>query len=142
MNQTGRFMISAALLLGTAVASALPVASVRTAEAADAVNVATAPEANPLASQFFRVEWSAAPGTRGRARLTGRVYNSYGEAAENVQLRINSLDASGKVVSTVTRPVMETVPAEANAYFDVQVPNGGSYQVAVDTFDFLEEPGK
>ena len=82
------------------------------------------------------------PGTRGRARLTGRVYNSYGEAAENVQLRINSLDASGKVVSTVTRPVMETVPAEGNAYFDVQVPNGGSYQVAVDTFDFLEEPGK
>ena len=142
MNQTGRFMISAALLLGTAVASALPVASVRTAEAADAVNVATAPEANPLASQYFRVEWSVTDGTRGRARLTGRVYNSYGEAAENVQLRINSVDGSGKVVSTVTRPVMETVPAEGDAYFDVQVPKGGSYQVVVDTFDFLEEPGK
>jgi len=71
-----------------------------------------------------------------------RVYNSYGEAAESVQLRINAVDGSGKVVSTVTRPVMETVPAEGDAYFDVQVPKGGSYQVVVDTFDFLEEPGK
>ena len=74
----------------------------------------------------------------GNSRLTGYVYNQYGEAAENVQLRISEVDASGRAASSVTRPVFGTVPAEDRAYFGVQVPSSPSYQVAVQSFDFQE----
>ena len=55
-----------------------------------------------------------------------------------MQLRISEVDASGRVVSSVTRPVFGTVPGEDRAYFDVQVPSSPSYQVAVQSFDFLD----
>ena len=39
------------------------------------------------------------------------------------------------------QPVYGTVPAENRSYFDVKVPvQAASYRVAVDTFDFLEQP--
>ena len=136
MNRQIPFMIGAALLLN---AATLPGVSVRAAEAADGVQVAATQEASPtLSDQFFRVEWTASPGGQGDSRITGYVYNQYGDAAENVQLRISEVDASGRVVSSVTRPVFGTVPGEDRAYFDVQVPTSPSYQVAVQSFNFLE----
>ena len=96
-------------------------------------------QASPtLSDQFFRVEWTVSPGRHGDSRITGYVYNQYGETAENVQLRISEVDASGRVASSVTRPSFGTVPAEDRAYFDVQVPTSPSYQVAVQSFDFQE----
>ena len=107
------------------------------------MQAAVAQEASPtLSDQFFRVEWTVSPGRLGDSRITGYVYNQYGDAAENVQLRISEVDASGRAASSVTRPVYGTVPAEDRSYFDVQVPTSSSYQVAVQSFDFLEEPGK
>jgi hypothetical protein len=130
------FMMGAALLLN---AATLPSVLVRAAEAADGVQVAATQEASPtLSDQFFRVEWTVSPGRPGDSRITGYVYNQYGDAAENVQLRISEVDASGRVVSSVTRPVSGTVPAEDRAYFDVQVRTSRSYQVAVQSFNFLE----
>ena len=136
MNRKIPFMMTAALLLGTAT---LPGVSVRAAEAADGVQAAATQEASPtLSDQFFRVERTVSPGRDGNSRLTGYVYNQSGEAAENVQLRISEVDASGRAASSVTRPVFGTVPAEDRAYFDVQVLSSPSYQVAVQSFDFLE----
>jgi len=138
MNRKSPLMMAAALLLGVAT---LPGTAVRTAEAADGVQAAATQEARPtLSDQFFRVEWTVSPGRNGDSRLTGYVYNEYGEAAERVQLRISALDTSGRVVSSVTRPVFGTVPAEDRSYFDVQVPTSPSYQVAVQSFEFIEEP--
>lgn len=129
-------MMAAALLLG---AATLPGVSVRAAEAADGRQAAATQEANPtLSNQFFRVEWTVSPSGHGGSRIAGYIYNQYGETAEHVQLRINEVDASGRVISSVTRPVFGTVPAEDRAYFDVQVPTSPSYQVAVQSFDFLE----
>jgi hypothetical protein len=133
MNRTGQFMVGVALLLGTA---ALP----GTVQAQG--SQATPQAAATLADEFFQVEWTVEPGTEGDSRITGYVYNRYGEAAENLQLRISRLDGSGYVLSTVSRPVFGTVPAQDRAYFDVQVPQSPSYQVKVRSFDFLEEPGK
>jgi hypothetical protein len=136
MNRKIPFIMTAALLLG---AATLPGVSVRAAEAADGVQAAATQAASPtLSDQFFRVEWTVSSGRDGNSRLTGYVYNQYGEAAENVQLRISEVDASGRAASSVTRPVFGTVPAEDRAYFDVQVPSSPSYQVAVQSFDFQE----
>ncbi len=139
MNRKSPLMMAAAaLLLGVAT---LPGAAVRTAEAADGVQAAATQEASPtLSDQFFRVEWIVSPGRNGDSRLTGYIYNESGEAAERVQLRISELDTSGRVVSTVTRPVVGTVPGEDRSYFDVQVPTSPSYQVAVQSFELVQEP--
>ena len=137
MNRKIVFMMTAALLLGTAT---LPGVSVRAAEAAAGVQATGATQkASPtLSDQFFRVEWTAKPGPDGTSRITGYVYNQYGEAAQNVELKISELDASGHATSSVTRPVFGTVPAENRSYFDVKVPSSPSYRVAVRSFDFLE----
>jgi hypothetical protein len=137
MNRKIAFMMTAALLLGTAT---LPGVSVRAAVAAAGVQATAATQkASPtLSDQFFRVEWTAKPGPDGSSRITGYVYNQYGEAAQNVELKISELDASGHAASSVTRPVFGTVPAEDRAYFDVKAPSSSSYQVAVQSFDFLE----
>ena len=140
MSRKIPFMMAAALLLGFAT---LPGVSVRAAELDDGVQAPVTQEARPtLSDEFFRVEWTVSPGRHGDSRITGYVYNTYGEAAENVQLQISEVDASGRVVSNVTRPVFGTVPALNRAYFDVQVPPSPSYHVAVQYFDFLEESGK
>jgi hypothetical protein len=95
-----------------------------------------------LADHFFHVEWTADPaGASGRTRITGYVYNDYGDAAVNVALRIHEIDASGRDVASEIAPVRETIPANGRAYFDVRVPSSRSYRVDVSAFDFLELPG-
>jgi len=97
------------------------------------------PSPAPLADQFFHVEYTATPRDAGQAELSGYVYNVYGLAAENVELEITDLDASGQPVGRETRPVYGLVPAEGRAYFDVKVPRSDAYRVAVREFDFVEE---
>jgi hypothetical protein len=94
-----------------------------------------------LADHFFHVEWTAGEGAMGRTRITGYVYNNYGDAAVNVALRLHEIDASGQDVGSVVAPVGKTIPAHRRAYFDVAVPSSRSYRVDVTSFDFVELPG-
>jgi hypothetical protein len=99
---------------------------------------AQASNASSLGSEFFHVQWTAETDRRGQPRLSGYVFDDYGEPATNVELQITALDASGQQIGRVTAPVAGTVPAEGNAYFDVPVPAASSYAVVVDSFEFLE----
>jgi hypothetical protein len=131
MNRKGSFRMAVALLLGTALTTVMPGVTVRAAQAASAPT---------LADQFFQVKWSASPDRHGE-RISGYVYNQYGEAAQNVQLRISELDATGHATSSVIRQVPGTVPAGDRAYFSVHVPKSPAYQVGVKSFDFIELRG-
>jgi hypothetical protein len=95
-------------------------------------------QAPSLGSEFFHVKWTAGVDRRGQPRISGYVYDDYGDPAEHVQLQITALDASGHEIGEVTRPVAGLVPAEGDAYFDVAVPAASSYRVDVSAFDFLE----
>jgi hypothetical protein len=87
---------------------------------------------------FVHVEWAAKPGPSGQERVSGYVYNDWGEYADTVQLRITALDASGHVTASVVTPVRDVPPGE-RVYFEVLVPGQGqSYRVAVDAHDFVE----
>jgi hypothetical protein len=94
-----------------------------------------------LADHFFHVEWTAGQGAPGRARISGYVYNDYGDSAINVALRIHEIDASGTDVARVVTPIGEAVPAHGRTYFDVAVPQSRFYRVDVASFDFVELPG-
>lgn len=91
-----------------------------------------------VADHFFHVEWTVAPDHGGHPRLSGYVYNDYGDSAVNVKLRISELDASGQDVESVVQPIGDTIPGLGRAYFSVPVPDSPSYRVAVSAFDFVE----
>ena len=94
-----------------------------------------------LADHFFHVEWTASPGAAGRARITGYVYNDYGDSAINVALRVHAIDASGNDVGSLVAPIGEAVPGHGRTYFDVAVPGSRFYRVDVVSFDFVELEG-
>ena len=48
------------------------------------------------------------------------------------------VDATGHEVQSVIRPVRGLVPAMADAYFDVHVPDSPAYRIRVASFDFVE----
>lgn len=98
----------------------------------------TAPASDPVAAQYFRVEWTVSPARNGQSRITGYVYNDWWGPAENVVLRINELDASGKLIAAVGRPLVESITPHDRLYFDVQVPRAASYDVGVSMFDFTQ----
>jgi hypothetical protein len=99
-------------------------------------DAATMNEDAALASRFFHVEWSAGAGSGGRSRITGYVYNDYGQAAQDVELRVTGLDSAGQPVATVIQRLGDTVPARGRGYFDLQVPLSPSYRVNVESFEF------
>jgi hypothetical protein len=122
-----------ALMLGTGLTAAVPAVGLRPVSAQNFAAPGT------VADQFFHVDWTVSPAGQGQARIRGYVYNDYGDAADQVQLRITELDASGNPVASFVEPVGDAVPALDRTYFDVQVPGpAASYRVAVESFNFLE----
>jgi len=89
-----------------------------------------------LAERVFHVEWNAQPGSSGRSTITGYVYNDYGRAAENVELQISNLDASGNVVGREIQRIGDTVPSRGRGYFQLQAPTSYGYRVDVIGYDF------
>ena len=96
---------------------------------------ATTPEPT-LSERVFHVEWSAQPGRAGMSNISGYVYNDYGRAAENVELRVSNLDAAGNVVGTEIQRMGDTVPSRGRGYFQVQAPTSYGYRVDVIGYDF------
>ena len=91
-----------------------------------------------VGDHFFHVEWSTTPATDGRVRITGYVYNDYGDDAIDVDLRISEMDGSGHRIEQLVEPVRGSVPAGGRTYFDIRVPASASYRVSVASFDFVE----
>ncbi len=104
-------------------------------------DAATMNEDAALAEQFFHVEWTAGADRAGMSRITGYVYNDYGQAAEDIELLITGLDSAGQPVNTAIEHVSDTVPARGRGYFDVQIPESSSYRVDVESFEFMEGTG-
>lgn len=134
MNRKGLFAteVALALMLGMGLSATVPAVGLRTASAQEQAEAT-------VDGQSFRVNWTVSPGGQGEARISGYVYNDNGDPAEQVQIRITELDASGQPVASVVKPIDETVPPFDRAYFDVQVPGqAASYRVAVESFSSLE----
>ena len=71
-------------------------------------------------------------------RISGYVYNDYGEAAEDIELLITGLDSAGQPVSTAIERLGDTLPARGRGFFDIQVPENPSYRVDVESLEFAE----
>ena len=89
----------------------------------------------------IRLDWEV--GTRrGQPVIEGYVYNDYLRAAVNVQLLVETLDASGAVIARNIGFVRGAVPFEGRTYFEVPVKTpGASYRVSVTGFDWKDVRG-
>ena len=92
------------------------------------------------AEQFFKLEWSVGE-RKGHPVVAGYIFNDYGFAARDVRLRVEALDAAGKVIGTTIGYVPFIVTPGTRAPFEVPVPQrAASYRVSVLSFDWIVEP--
>jgi hypothetical protein len=124
--------VALAVMLGT-----VPVAGVRVASAQ---NVGAPTSAGPTVSdEFFRVDFTAKEAGPDTSRISGYIYNNYGDTAGDVQLRVTALDAAGQPGVSYVERVSDDVPPFDRLYFDVQVPgHAPSYRVTVESWDFVD----
>jgi len=138
MNRWRSPVFAVAVLLGAALATPWPARSVAAEGEPPVANQESGPQ---LADRLFRVEWTAGGSGRTEARIIGYVYNDSRQDAVNVQLRISELDASGRTVRSVIKPMGDPVPALGRASFDLEVAGASaSYQVAVESFGLMDDP--
>jgi hypothetical protein len=86
--------------------------------------------------RYFRIEYQVEP-SAARPVVSGYVYNMHpGLPADRMQLAIEALDASGKVVGTSSTWILSGVPAGNRGYFSAPVVPAASYRVQVLFFDW------
>ena len=86
--------------------------------------------------RYFRIEYQVEPSAE-RPVVSGYVYNMHpGLPADRMQLAIEALDASGKVVGTSSTWILGGVPAGNRSYFSAPVVPAASYRVQVLFFDW------
>jgi len=119
---------------GLAIAVAL-VAGCATLETTPSARVTTL---MPDTERWFVLSWEAS-GEGERRLLTGVIQNSYGDAAMNVRLLVQSLDAAGEVRSQRIEWLPGTVPGFGRVSFQIgRVPAAEQYRVTVWAYERLQ----
>jgi hypothetical protein len=89
--------------------------------------------------RYFAVSWEPFD-RRGQPYLGGYIVSSYGVTASRVQLLVDSLDSSGRIVAQrVEWLVGSNLPGFSSTYFEVPIRvQASSYRVGVFAFDFVQ----
>jgi len=91
--------------------------------------------------RFFALEWGGGE-RRGRPNVNGYIVNNYRVGASNVRLRIDSLDAAGKPISS-TEAYVPDVPAGGRVYFEAPIKERAPrYRVTISSWDWRETSGQ
>ena len=86
--------------------------------------------------RYFRIEYQVEP-RAAQPVVSGYVYNLHpGLPADRMQLAIDALDASGKVVGSSSTWILGGVPVGSRAYFAAPVVPAASYRVQVLFLDW------
>jgi len=87
----------------------------------------------------LRLEWEVGSRHGGRPVIQGYVYNDYLRSAAEVQLQVDTVDASGAVTSRQVGFVPGIIPLRDRAYFEVPIKTAGaSYRVSITAFDWKD----
>ena len=87
----------------------------------------------------LRLDWELGARHGGRPVIQGYLYNDYLRSAAEVQLLVETLDASGGVTSRQVGFVRGVIPFKDRAYFEVPVKTAGaSYRVSITAFDWKD----
>ena len=101
------------------------------------VRPAAALSATSSVDARIRLDWEVGTTRGGRPVIQGYVYNDYGRPASDVQLLVETLDASGAVIGRTVGFVRGVVQLNDRTYFEVPIKvTGASYRVSVTGFDW------
>jgi hypothetical protein len=88
---------------------------------------------------LLHFEWQVGQDRKGRPEIEGYLYNDYMRAAINVQMIVETLDASGQVTATTFAYVQGTVPLLSRAYFVVPLKHpGASYRLRITMYEWRD----
>jgi hypothetical protein len=105
-------------------------------------SAAAANYAQESLDRYFRIEYQVEP-SAAQPVASGYVYNMRpGLPVDRMQLAIEALDASGKVVGTSSTWILGGVPADNRGYFSAPVVPAASYRVQVLFFDWGKGGGR
>jgi len=87
----------------------------------------------------LRLDWELGARHGGRPLIQGYLYNDYLRSAAEVQLLVETLDASGGVTARQVAFVRGVIPFKDRAYFETPVKTpGASYRVSITAFDWKD----
>jgi hypothetical protein len=90
---------------------------------------------------YFTIDWRPDE-RRGKPLVSGYVGNQWGFPVRNVRLRVEALDAAGRVTATHIGYVNGVVIPGSRVYFEVPVPEKApGYRVRVLSFDPVQGHG-
>jgi hypothetical protein len=91
--------------------------------------------------QFFRVQWDATK-KNGQTIVEGYISNTWGFAAQQIQLLVTGYDASGKSLGQVIAWGPSEIDPGDRQYFNVAVPPGATtYDVAIFAWNWVQTGG-
>ena len=92
--------------------------------------------------RYLRIDYQVEP-SAAQPVVSGYVYNMHpGAPADRMQLAIDALDASGKVVGSSSTWILGGVPVGSRAYFTAPVVPAASYRVQVLFLDWGKGGGR
>jgi hypothetical protein len=103
--------------------------------------IVRAQELRPLvwgSEQHFTVTWDAVQ-RQGRERVAGYVYNRSPYRFGNVRVLVDSVDASGRIVSQRVSWVLGELGADSRLSFEVSATPAASYRVSIFSYDRIDQ---
>lgn len=103
--------------------------------------IVRAQELSPLMlgwEQHFTVTWDAVQ-RRGRQEVAGYVLNRSPYRVGNVRVLVDSVDATGRIVSQRVSWVLGELGADSRLYFEVPTTPAASYRVSVFSYDRIDQ---
>jgi hypothetical protein len=91
--------------------------------------------------QYFRVQWDATR-KNGQTIVEGYISNTWGFAAQQIQLLVTGYDASGKALGQLISWGPNEIDPGDRQYFNVAVPPGATtYDVAIFAWNWVQTGG-
>ena len=91
--------------------------------------------------QFFRIQWDATKKSD-HTIVEGYITNTWGFTAQQVQLLVTGIDASGHSLGQVIAWGPNEIDPSARVYFNVPVPPGATtYEVAIFAWNWVQSGG-
>ncbi len=105
--------------------------------ALDPTDPAAALSATSSVDSRLRLDWEVGTRHGGRPVIQGWVYNDFWQAAKDVRLLVETLDASSNVIARDSGFVRGVIQFNGRTYFEVPLKTtGASYRVSVTAFDW------
>jgi hypothetical protein len=88
-------------------------------------------------ARFLTLDWERGE-YRGKPAVHGYINNRWVQAANNLQVTVEGLDASGTVISSIVDRLPGDLAPGSRSYFEVLVPATSNYRVSLSSYSWID----